>query len=191
MGESHYRKFEARIVAATNRDLLRMVGEGSFRDDLYFRLAQMKLEIPPLRERGKGDVTLLADIFLDRFAAERGVNLRFDPETYAALAGYAWPGNVRELRNVIRYAAMWAQGDCVTPNDLPPLRSEQTPPPSSTRTSELDEALLLPIAEAKLAFERMYVARILAETGGNQSEAARRIGMSRSAFRELLKRAED
>jgi DNA-binding NtrC family response regulator len=192
VGESHYRKFDARMVAATNRDLLRMVGDGRFRDDLYFRLAQMKLEIPPLRERGKGDITLLADVFLDRFAGERGASLRFDPETYAALTAYAWPGNVRELRNVIRYGAMWAQGDCVMPTDLPPLShaTSESTPPASTRTSELEEALLLPIADAKLAFERVYVARILAETGGNQSEAARRIGMSRSAFRELLKRVE-
>jgi DNA-binding NtrC family response regulator len=192
VGESHYRKFNARIVAATNRDLLRMVGEGSFRDDLYFRLAQMQLEIPPLRERGKGDVTLLADVFLDRFAVERGATLRFAADTYAALTAYPWPGNVRELRNVVRYAAMWAQGDCVTPNDLPPLRHgpSESRPPTATRAAELEEALLLPIADAKLAFERVYVTRILAETGGNQSEAARRIGMSRSAFRELLKRVE-
>ena len=198
VGESGYRKFDARIVAATNRDLRRMVNDGKFRSDLYFRLAQMQLDIPPLRERGKADVTLLADLFLDRFAKERGTELRFDRDVYAALVGYHWPGNVRELRNVVRYVAMWTQGDRVTNTDLPPLERngpEPAPAPSpasagrpSARTSELEEALLLPFAGARQTFDRVYVARVLAEVGNNQSEAARRIGMSRSAFRDLLKR---
>ncbi|MBL4686389.1 MAG: sigma-54-dependent Fis family transcriptional regulator [Nannocystaceae bacterium] len=199
VGDGTYRKFDARIIAATNRDLRRMVNEGKFRADLYFRLAQMQLDIPPLRERGRGDVTLLADLFLDRFAKEREGALSFDKQAYTALIEHPWPGNVRELRNVVRYAALWTQGDKVTTTDLPPLEHIGSEPPASTSTAtarpstgnpDLEEALLLPIADAREAFDRVYVARILAEVGNNQSEAARRIDMSRSAFRELLKRLE-
>ena len=196
VGETAYRTFDARIVAATNRDLRRMVNDGKFRADLYFRLAQMRLDVLPLRERGKADITLLADLFLDRFSKERGTSLEFDNPTYAVLTGYHWPGNVRELRNVVRYVAMWTEGSTITLKDLPPLEQSPADATKSARTSssgrgaELEEALLLPITDARVAFDRVYVARILAEVGGNQSEAARRIGMSRSAFRELLKRVD-
>lgn len=201
VGEGTFRRFDARIIAATNRDLRRMVNEGTFRADLYFRLAQMQLDIPPLRERGRADITLLADLFLDRFAKERGTELSFDKTAYTALVGHSWPGNVRELRNAIRYAALWTQSQTVTRADLPPLEQVAPESPAATSTTaarpsttnprtsnpDLEEALLLPIAAAREVFNRMYVTRILAQVGNNQTEAARRIDMSRSAFRSLVK----
>ena len=187
VGETDFRRFDARVVAATNRDLHAMVNEGTFRADLYFRLAQMRVDLPPLRERGKADIALLADLFVAQCAAERGVRLQLERPVYEALARHAWPGNVRELRNVIRCAAMWSPGELITAADLPPLGE---PPPSATadERQRLQHALTQPIADARNAFDRVYVTRIIADVDGNQSEAARRIGMSRSAFRELLKR---
>ncbi|MCH9687339.1 MAG: sigma 54-interacting transcriptional regulator [Deltaproteobacteria bacterium] len=192
IGETAYRTFDARIVAATNRDLRRMVNEGMFRADLYFRLAQIQLEVAPLRDRGKGDVALLADLFLDRFAKERGVDLRFANETYSKLASHDWPGNVRELRNAIRYAAMLTEGRQIDAEDLPPLHTvgPDTGASSATGVVALEQAMRLPIVDARVAFERVYVARAMTEAQGNQSEAARRIGMSRSAFRDLIRRIE-
>jgi len=193
VGESQYREFDARIIAATKRDLSKMIAEDKFRDDLYFRLAEVKVELPPLRERGSGDILMLADLFLDRVATERGMSLAFDRAVYEQFAAYAWPGNVRELRNVVRYASMLAHGGVVRTSDLPALgvtsNTRAAAGRPAQRNVELEQALLMPAAEARLAFERVYASRLLAETGGNQSEAARRAGMSRSAFRDLLKRA--
>lgn len=192
IGEMQYRSFDARIVAATNRDLLRMVGEGRFRDDLYFRLSQITLSTPPLRERGRGDITLLADLFLARFAKECGRSLRFDKSAYAALTASTWPGNVRQLRNVIRNVALLAEGDEIGDDDLPPLDIADlaTPPPPEVDVL-ITDALTVPWGEARRVFEKVYVAHALRVSGGNQSEAARMTGMSRSALRALLKRTED
>ncbi|MBL4683330.1 MAG: sigma 54-dependent Fis family transcriptional regulator [Nannocystaceae bacterium] len=194
------RAFDARVVAATNRDLTRMVGAGEFREDLYFRFAQMTLELPSLRDRGSVDIHALADLFLDRIAKRRGTQLRLSRGAYDVLEQCRWRGNVRELHNAISYAASWAQGEEVTEQDLPTLElvgmgelastavGRAPAGRASAHSTELEGALLLPLTEARIAFERVYVARVLADASGNKSEAARRLGVSRSTFGSMLKR---
>ncbi|MEX1364156.1 MAG: sigma 54-interacting transcriptional regulator [Nannocystaceae bacterium] len=191
LGDTEYRPFDSRIIAATNRDLLRMVGEGQFREDLYFRLAQVTLKVPPLRERGRGDISLLADLFLARVAENSGRPLLFDESAYTALTNCAWPGNVRQLRNAVRYAAMWATGSNVTEDDLPPLDTSAQGDRRGTdavRMEEVSDALRQCWSDAQKIFGKIYLDRLLESTDGNQSEAARRAGMSRSALRDLVKR---
>lgn len=196
VGETRRRRFDARIIAATNRDLVKMVSQGAFREDLYFRLARVTLNVPALRERGAADIHGLADLFLDRFARERGTRLRWSKPAYDRLASHPWPGNVRELHNVVRYAALWAQNDEVGVDDLPPLafdralQSRSASSAASSHVAELEAALLSPFSEARQVFERVYVTRVLAETNGNKSEAARRLDMSPSSFWDLVKRVQ-
>lgn len=120
VGGSHTVKTDMRVIAATNRSLPEMVARGEFREDLYYRLAVVTLEIPPLRERHE-DIPLLARLFLQKFAQETGRELDdFDPEAMALLAGYRWPGNIRELSNVVERAVIMSTGRIIFPEDLPP-----------------------------------------------------------------------
>jgi DNA-binding NtrC family response regulator len=200
IGETEYRPFDARVIAATKRDIVRMVAEERFRDDLYFRLAQVTLNVPPLRERGSGDITFLADMFLSRVAEERGCSLRFDETAYAKLTSYSWPGNVRELSNAVRNAAVSARGVDITHEDLPKLDASSAMEPSvrpqipglpGLPLDRLLETLTGQWSEARRLFEKIYTSRILEVASGNQSEAARMAGMSRSAFRDLVKRTHE
>lgn len=190
VGESKFRTFDARIVAATHRDLRRMVNAGEFRSDLYFRLADMQLDIPPLRERGRADVVSLADLFLEGFAAERGVELRFSAECREVLSSYPWPGNVRELKKAVRCAAMLAEGPEVGVGDLPAQVRTGRAGAAVERGAVVD-VLDLPHREARRAFERLYLDRLLAQTGGNKTQAAKMAGMTRSGFRSLVDRVEE
>ncbi|HWW74442.1 MAG TPA: sigma-54 dependent transcriptional regulator, partial [Pyrinomonadaceae bacterium] len=119
LGESAPRKVDVRIIAATNRDLRTMVADGSFREDLYFRLAVVPVELPPLRER-REDIPVLAEHFLRR-ACERHKcgDLAMDREVFAALSAYPWPGNVRELENTVERMVVLARGQTITVEDLP------------------------------------------------------------------------
>jgi len=118
VGESTSRRAEARIVAATNLDLQRAVREGRFREDLYYRLRVVPIDLPPLRER-REDIEPLANHLLARVAERRGRALRLSPDALRALIGYSWPGNVRELENALEYAVAVATGQTVLPEDLP------------------------------------------------------------------------
>lgn len=195
VGESHYRPFDARVIAATHRDLRSMANTGDFRADLFFRLAQLQVDLPPLRERAPADVHELADLFLERYSEHRSVRLSFDRDAYEALAQHTWPGNVRELRNMVRCAAMLAEGPKVAVADFPELRPADPAETAGIQAGAgpvaavIEGALDQPFAEAKRTFARVYVQRVLAAAEGNQSEAARMVGMSRSSFRELMKRA--
>lgn len=196
IGDVEYRPFDARVIAATKRDIPRMVGEEKFRDDLYFRLAQVTLNVPALRERGSGDITFLADLFLGRFARELDRPLRFDEATYSRLTSHAWPGNVRDLLNAVRFASVFAKADVVGVDDLPALDSSRAvhsriPALDGLPLDRLAAALVGPWNDARRLFERVYISRILDVAGGNQSEAARMAEMSRSAFRDLIKRTHE
>jgi DNA-binding NtrC family response regulator len=200
VGETTYRPFDARVIAATKRDLLRMVGQERFRDDLYFRLAQVTLNVPPLRERGSAEITFLADLFLAHFAEDRDCSLRFEEAAYSKLTSHSWPGNVRELRNAVRNAVVTAQGPAITHEDIPPLdASSSMDSPRQAQLAGLDglpldrllEAMAGQWSDARRLFEKIYISRILEVAGGNQSEAARLAGMSRSAFRDLVKRTHE
>lgn len=192
IGEYEYRSFNARVIAATNRDLPRMVGDGTFRDDLYFRLATMALRVPPLRERGNGNIALLADLFIDRFANERGISLRLEKSAYGTLGQYPWPGNVRQLYNVIRTASMLSETGHIASHDLPPLESGLLDQSHLTEAlgisvAKLVEIFDMPWALAKRALGEIYARRLLMINEGNQTKSSQKADLSRGAFRSLLK----
>ena len=138
VGESQSRRTDARIIAATNVDLRRAVQEGRFREDLFYRLRVVPIEIPPLRER-REDIEPLATYLLARVAARQGRALRFSPDALRALLDYAWPGNVRELENALEYAVAVCKGQTILPEDLPAelqqgaAASAIADPPAATR----------------------------------------------------------
>ena len=191
IGDAHFRSFDARLISATHRDLRKMVNKGEFREDLFFRLAQVQLSIPPLRDRGRSDLVHLADLFLEGVANERGTKLSFHKDVYGVLNAHPWPGNVRELRNVVRCAAMFCKGTEVTVQDLPELATLPAPNMSVKSTGSeawISRAFSSHISDARSLFERAYAQQLMAKTGGNQSVAAKHAKMTRGAFRELLKR---
>ena len=183
VGESNYRPFNARIVSATHWDLPRRVNEGLFREDLYYRLGRVQVEIPALRDRESSNISMLAEAFLERFSATRddGMPLRFHREAYAALKRHPWHGNVRQLKNCIEAVALLCPGPIVHASDLD-LRSAAT----ASGASMFER----PWKEALAEFERSYAEHSLRASEGNRSEAARRAGLSRNGFSNLLKRTE-
>ncbi|TPV95877.1 MAG: sigma 54-dependent Fis family transcriptional regulator [Myxococcales bacterium FL481] len=198
IGETQPRRVDVRIVAATHRDLRHMVGQGHFREDLYFRLSVMEVVMPPLRERGE-DVLYLAERFLEEFARAGGRRLTLDDSSRRALMSETWAGNVRQLRNVIERAAHLARKTAIEPSDLhlglkqSPSATRGATAPSQIAAPAVDEARFAePFKDAKQividAFEREYFSRLLARTSGNLSRAAAEAGITRYYLRELLKR---
>jgi two-component system response regulator HydG len=158
---------DVRIIAATNRDLGQMVADGKFREDLYYRLNVIALEMPTLRAR-PSDVPLLAGHFLRKYAAENGKDIQsFSAEALERLAGYRWPGNVRELENVVERAVVMAQASQITPAELPPNLA-----PARERTG-----LQIPGATMD-EIERYAITKTLESTGGSTSRAADILGIS-------------
>lgn len=180
VGDSEYRNFDARIISATHCDLPKMVNEGRFREDLYFRLGQVHAAVPALRERDPSNISLLADHFLGRFLETRGDSpaTGFNREAYAALKRHEWRGNVRQLKNAIEVAAAMATTSTLGPDDL--WLNNATPAGSSLFEHNWKDSLA--------AFERRYAELALQRTEGNRSAAARAAGMSRNGFSNLLKR---
>jgi DNA-binding NtrC family response regulator len=171
---------DVRVVASTRTDLPKLVATHRFREDLYFRVAQAVVELPPLRERGD-DVELLAAQFLAEQASLTGdPPLELSDDARLALREYRWQGNVRELRNVIQRATHLARGPRIHAADLA-LRDQAD-------AMGIEELLALPYREAHTLLDRFYLRRIMAETRGNITHAALRLGTSRRALRERLKR---
>ena len=171
LGENTPRRVDVRVVTATHRDLAAMVREGSFREDLFYRLRVAVLELPPLRERG-GDVLLLADHFLAR--ASRGRRpARLSRAARQRLLAHSWPGNVRELENVLEVAAALAEGHAIEPEHLQ-LPGERREPEGSYH-------------QRVEAYRRRLVEEALAAARGNRAEAARRLGLTRQALSYLVK----
>jgi len=169
---------DVRVIAATNRDLRRLVADGRFRDDLYYRLNVVTITVPPLRERAS-DIPLLAQHFLEIFARRSGRPIRrLAPEAVALLAGYRWPGNVRELEHVIERATALSAAETLLPDDLPPhLREER------------DRAPRLPADGMTLEdVKRWYVNKVLEESGGNKLRAAELLGIDRRTLYRILER---
>ncbi|MEE9153455.1 MAG: sigma-54 dependent transcriptional regulator [candidate division NC10 bacterium] len=177
---------DVRVISATHQDLPRMVEEARFREDLYYRLSVIPLPVPPLRER-RGDIPLLAYHFLRRYAAQSGKEVRgIAPEALELLEAYSWPGNVRELQNVMERAVVLADGEVVSPAELPTsLRLPQKAP----ATAVADH---LSLKGAKRhwveAFERDYLIALLKKHQGNISQAAKTAGVDRKTIHRLLKR---
>ncbi|MEO8584740.1 MAG: sigma-54 dependent transcriptional regulator [Acidobacteriota bacterium] len=177
---------DVRIVAATNRDLPAMIRAGTFREDLYFRLAVVPLVVPPLSERPE-DVPLLVTHFAESLARRRGRRAKaFEPEALEALAKRRWPGNVRELQNLVERVLLMSPGPVVRAADLPPEdrpAGARAPSPGTSGESVSYASL----ADAREAFEKRYLARVLADTKGNVSRAAERLGLDRTTLHRKMK----
>ena len=157
-----------RVVSATNRDMKKAVASGQFREDLYYRLNVVTIDLPPLRERGE-DIPLLAEHFLTKFAAENQKGVSYlSPEVTDFLLKYQWPGNVRELENTIERAVILAQNPEIQLADLLQKNSPLVAPASSGRS--LKEV------------ERNHIISILNATGTNYTKAARILGISRATI---------
>jgi DNA-binding NtrC family response regulator len=168
---------DVRLVAATNKNLEELVKAGKFREDLFFRLRVVEIELPPLRER-TGDIPLLAQSFLREFAKENGKAVNdFTADALQLLMNYPWPGNVRELRTATEHAVVLCRGEKISARDLPPsVRG------GKTTESQLLQRNDLTVKEA----EKQLVMRALKETNGNRTRAAQKIGMSRRTFHRKL-----
>jgi len=176
---------DVRVVAATHRDLAAMLGDGSFREDLYYRLNVVSLYVPPLRERSE-DIPLLTLNFLRRFAREldRPV-VSPHPEALKILQAYAWPGNVRELQNVIERGVLFCTGDTLQVADLSePLRQSAGETTAPAASLELDR----PLPELLDAVEEDLIRRALVKARGVQAQAAELLGISRSNLQYKLKK---
>jgi two-component system response regulator AtoC len=175
-------KVDVRIVAATNVDLKRLVATGAFREDLYYRLNVVPITVPPLRDRLE-DLPLLVDHFIRHYTQMFNKRIHgLSPEALAALAGYHWPGNVRELQAIIERSVVLSDGPVIGLDDLP-LDVTVAPHRGRGRREEM-----LPLNEASDAFERQIVMRTLASVDGNQSEAARILGIHRNSLKLKLAR---
>jgi DNA-binding NtrC family response regulator len=181
LGEVRDREVDARLIAATHRDLPHMIAEGLFREDLYFRIHALPLTMPPLRERGD-DVIVIARNLLARMAVELGrPGLRLSPATEKALLRRRWPGNVRELRNALEHAALLSSNDTIEPGDLTPA--------SITEGGAAAPSAYVPGGDLSLdAAERRHIERVLAMCDGNVPNAARELGVSRSALYVRLRK---
>src|SRR6188508_2167395 len=169
-------KVDARVLAATNKDLQAEIRGGRFREDLYFRLNVIPIFVPPLRDRQE-DIPLLADHFMADFAREYGRRLKtFESTARAVLQHYPWPGNVRELRNVIERLMIMVPGERVTARDL--LFLDQSA--GSVAVEDTSPASIMPLHDARDDFERQYILRALAAQQGNISRTADVLGVERS-----------
>ena len=177
VGGTKPKNVDIRVLAATHKNLEKAIETGSFREDLYYRLNVVEIELPPLRERGD-DLMLLARFILKRARDEYGSSVKdFAPRAVTLMKNYTWPGNVRELENRVRKAAVLCDGQVIAPEDLG-LSAENLKP-------------LLPLAAAKEEFQRDYVNQVLERFAGNRTKAAEALGVDpRTIFRHLEKEAE-
>ena len=167
---------DLRVVAATNRDLKARVAAGAFREDLYYRLNVIALEVPPLRER-PDDVEALARHFVAALAREvKRPALALSDEALARLRAHAWPGNVRELRNALEHAVVLAEGERIEAHDLPAELDGPAEEPGAGFHGRVE------------GFRRALLRETLEQTGGNQAEAARRLGLQRTYLARLVRK---
>ena len=180
VGGNQYEKVNVRVVAATNRDLRQEVARKAFREDLYYRLAVIRITLPPLRERG-ADIPFLARHFVQKFSPP-GQELRIRPEDMTRLQRHGWPGNVRELRNVLERACILRHDDSI---NLDEALTEESQPSLGIRTD-------LPFKEAKgqlvEMFEREYIVDLMRRHQMNLSSAAREAQIDRKHLRELMRK---
>jgi DNA-binding NtrC family response regulator len=183
VGGSEDVRVDVRVVAATHRDLRRLVEEGRFREDLYFRLNVVPIDIPPLRER-RDDVPALAEHFMVRLCAELGRPVaQIEPEAMAALSAYAWPGNIRELKNALERMVLLEADDAIRLEHLPPEITGVRAPEPGGLGEALPSGQVRPLAEV----ERLAIEQALAVCGGNKTRAATQLGISRQTLRTKLK----
>ena len=194
IGASHAKPVDVRVVAATNRRLRDEISAGRFREDLYYRLAVVEVELPSLRDR-IADLPLLIQHLLSRADYNPGVK-RTDPQVTQVLQDYHWPGNVRELNNVIERALPFCDGDSITmdalPESLQMAEQRSNPEHAVAPILKTDSQEDLPFKDAKdrliEAFERQYLIDLLDRNGGNVSKAARAAHMDRKSITRLMKK---
>jgi two-component system response regulator AtoC len=181
LGSSKTLELNVRLVCATNRNLLKMVNSGDFREDLYYRLNVITIELPPLRERGD-DLSLLLNYFLDEYSAENGFECpKFTKEAQEILENYDWPGNVRELRNFCENMVVLNRGKEISQYDLDP-RFTLTKPSTNTRADLAPNNLSMEENEKRLLRNALHEAR------GNRTKAAELMGISRRTLHRKLDR---
>jgi two-component system nitrogen regulation response regulator GlnG len=199
LGGNETVRTDVRLIAATHRDLKSWSEQGKFRPDLYYRLNVFAIPLPPLRERGD-DLAVLVRHFVRRFSRELGRDVQeVAPEALARLRAYPWPGNVRELQGVLKQALLQARGTTLLPADLPAIPAEPGGPGSSSPSAgddpDLEAFVRLCLAvddgdryaQAHRQLDRALLPRVLEATGGNQQEAARRLGIARATLRRRLR----
>ena len=187
LGENHARPVDVRVIAATHRNLAAMVERGEFREDLYYRLRVLPLHVPALRDR-KEDIPLLANKLLNDLGNRyKRDSMRLAHETVLALEAYDWPGNIRQLFNALEYALVNADGPNILPQHLPPEVQSVSRIAPVARSPEPMLVRQYYRRPQQAENETEVIAQVLAETGGNKAEAARRLGMSRTSLWKRLK----
>jgi Nif-specific regulatory protein len=170
---------DARIIAATNRDLVAATSASTFREDLFYRLNVFPVRMPPLRERGKADLMLLADSFIERYGRSMGKPIfRIDTAAIDMIVAYHWPGNVRELENVIERAVVLAESDVIHGHHLPPSLQ-------LNRYAEKPEELNFQQRISR--FEIELIVEALKDSEGNQTKAAEKLGLTKRVIQYKIR----
>jgi transcriptional regulator with PAS, ATPase and Fis domain len=181
LGSLNTLEIDTRLVCATNKNLLQMTQKGEFREDLYYRLNVVTIELPPLSERG-GDISLLLDYFLSHFSKENNFpSPQLNSETIGILNSYSWPGNIRELRNFCENLVVLNRGGVISPYDLDPRFFEQNN----------NQVSALPNSPSSLSIEeneKRLLRNALLQAGGNRTKAAELMGVSRRTLHRKLVR---
>jgi DNA-binding NtrC family response regulator len=168
---------DVRVIGATNRPLLRLVQESKFREDLYYRLHVVKIDLPPLRER-REDIPLLASHFAEKYARAGEGPKQFSPQAMEALLSYCWPGNIRELENAVERACVTASANVITPDHLPPELFTADLPKSPFEV-DLQRPLLELLREVSTDIEKQYISKALDQSHGHVGRCAKLCGLSR------------
>ena len=178
LGDTNSYPIDVRIISTSNRDIVSSIQEGRFREDLYYRLKVIDIEMPPLRER-KEDIPILVQHFVHKFSKEVKKSVSgVSEDALRVLVNYSWPGNVRELENIIQRAITLSRHQGILPDDLP-----------ASITQKTDEKLFEKAMEENLTLDQLekeYIKRVLIETGGNKSKAAERLGLDRKTLYRKL-----
>ncbi|MGB8932993.1 MAG: sigma-54 dependent transcriptional regulator [Anaeromyxobacteraceae bacterium] len=188
---------DVRLIAATNRDLKALIADGRFREDLFYRLAVVPMELPPLRER-RADIPVLVAHFIEKFNLRLGKHVEgIDPEAMQILQAYGWPGNIRELENLMERSVLFTDGPIIEASQLPDSLREQAPAaapvpiapvgPLGAIASPVGASMKEIVRQAQAELERELIARALEETGGNVTRAAKRLQISRKSLQVKMK----
>ena len=176
---------DARIISATNKNLEQEIAEGRFREELYYRLNVIPIQVPPLRER-KDDIPLMVETFLQEATAEnRGESKSVSDTAMEVLLAYDWPGNVRELKNLVERLAIMVEGEVIEAADIPVLKTDGAGAPVAGEADPLFE--IGHLKEAKKAFEKAFIRRKMVACDNNVTKTAEAIGVARSYLHRKLK----
>jgi len=192
VGDTVERNINIRLIAASNQDLAKMVEDGDFRGDLYYRLEVIPIHLPPLCER-KEDIVRLANSFLDKVKRTGEIQARnFSPEAIEALEKYPWPGNVRELKNLVERVAILSDAETIEVKHLPKevkiIHNEPAANDFPATWEEFKQYKQKAKDDVVMRLEKEFLINVLTDTGGNVSKAAQKIGMQRTNFHSLLKK---